>query len=251
MAMSRTEAAAIPAEAERAERCVAVGFNRRFRRSWSSARHMLVTSVPDLLDEATLTLGFDTRRWRSAASLADEATALAGLLEDVVPHQADLLAFLFDRPIDRLCADEVRFRRGHSVALTYTAQLRGGLVIRCQALHLPGHVELLEMRLNGQTLAVTPEAVIVGDLVPVLRRRCRDIWCKGVGAGRRLLGRPSATVASFIRQHCAFHLAVQGRPAGALADGTAGAAACAVGDALRASALAGGAVWVDVEEPMP
>ncbi len=83
---------------------MAVGFHRRFRRSWATARRLLAGSDPNGWQDASLTLAFDTTRWRAAASLATEAAALSSLLDDVVTHQADLLAFLLDRPIVRLRA---------------------------------------------------------------------------------------------------------------------------------------------------
>jgi predicted dehydrogenase len=245
MAVSMRDAADIRTCAQQSGRRVAIGFNRRFRPSWSTARDLLADYGPSGWDEVTFTMAFDTTRWRSAANLEQEAPALAGLLEDVVPHQVDLLAFLFDRRIVRVRADQVRFRRGHSVELAYAVQLRDGSAVRCRALHMPGHLELLETRLGGRTLAVTPDGAIRTARLSMLRRRCTSAWGRAVDAGRRIAGQPSATVTSFLLQMRAFEQAVRGEPAGALADDAAGVAACAVGDAIRAS-VAGGD-WTEVD----
>ena len=248
MAACLVEAGEIVAEAALAERRVAVGFNRRFRRSWSMARNLLAAVGPGGFEHVTFTLAFDTKRWRSAASLSEEGAALAGLIEDVIPHQADVLAFLFDRPIVRLRAQEVRFRKGHSIGVTYVAQLRDGSAVRCTARHGPGHLELFEACRGGRRLAVAPEAVIDGVRMPILRRRCSDAWAQALGACRRILRQPSSTVASFVSQYRAFQSVVRGESPGVLADGMAGAAACAVGDALRGSVVGGGADWIEVRE---
>ena len=247
MATSLADARSIVAEASRVNRHVAVGFNRKFRRSWATARRLLANSDPNGWQDASLILAFDTTRWRAAASLATEAASLSSLLDDVVPHQADLLAFLLDQPIVRLRAEQVRFRSGHSIALTYMAQLRDGRSIRCRAEHMPGHREQLKARVNHRTLDVTPRTAIWEGRMPIVRRRCSTGWGKLVDAADRVLGRPSATVASFGSQYRAFQSMLQGASPGDLADGDAGAAACAVGDALRASIAGSGTEWTAVE----
>lgn len=248
MAGSSVEAAAIVDAADRARRCAAVGFNRRFRRPWSDARRLLASLGSDGWDDAALTMAFDTTRWRSVASLQQEGEALTGLLEDVVPHQADLLAFLFDRPIVRVRAQDMRFRRGQSVELAYAVELRNGAVISCRARHGPGHLELLEARRGRRMLAVTPDDMLWAARWPRLSRRLAGAWSKAADAGRRVAGRPSATVTSFILQLRAFTRMTEGESAGVLADGAVGFAACAAGDALRASAIGRGTDWTMVED---
>jgi predicted dehydrogenase len=251
MAGSLAEAAQLGSAAKRAGKHVAVGFNRRFRWTWAAARRLLGTAGPESHEAAMFRLAFDTRRWHSAAGLEHEATAVAALLEDVVPHQVDLLAFLFDRRIAQVCVEEVRFRRGISVELTYCVRLRDGPLVRCVAAHAPDHVELLEAHQGGHTLFVTPDAVMQAARPSTLHRRCASAWGRLIDAGHRLAGRPSATVTSFMLQHCAFHEKVHGGSAAVLADAAAGAAACATGEAIRASLVGGGATWKPVEELSP
>jgi predicted dehydrogenase len=248
MATSRAEAETILGAAERAGKHVAVGFNRRFRHSWHEARDRLAAHGPggDWGDGA-LTLAFDTSRWRSAAALTRQDDALGALLDDVVPHQADLLAFLFGRPIVRVRVEELRFQPGQSAELAFVVVLADGGSIRCRAIHAPGHLEQLEVRLGDRILWATPEGTSLTSVLPKTSRRAKALRGKLLDVGRRLAGQPSATVASFARQLGAFAAAARGGPTGVLADGTAGLAACAVGDAIRASAAGGGGAWAMVE----
>jgi predicted dehydrogenase len=231
----------------RAERRVAVGFNLRFRRSWRTARQALAGADRRAVGEARLTMAFDTKRWRTAVALDREDAALAGLLEDVVPHQVDLLAFLFSDPIRRLRADELRFQRGRSIELLFTVEMGGGAMVGCRAAHGPWHAELLEAGIRGRRLVANPHGARWAGRAEGLRRRLADLGAKATHAGQRVTGRPTATSASFTAQLAAFALAVRDGQAGDLADGAAGLAAAAAGEALQASVRAGGGTWAAVE----
>ncbi len=247
MAATVADALRIVDAATRAERRVAVGFNRRFRRSWRSARRLLAGADPGTVGEASLTMAFDTERWRAAAALGHEQSALAGLLDDVVPHQVDLLAFLFGSPIERVRAEDVRFRRGRSVELDYAVETRRGVAVSCRAAHLPRHEELLEATVGGRRLVADPHGARWSGSMEPLRRRIADLGAQAAHAGRRVAGRPTATSASFAAQLEAFARAVRLEPADDLAGGSAGLAACAAGDALRASVRGAGLAWTTVE----
>jgi predicted dehydrogenase len=109
LAVSAAEARDVVRAAARADRRLAVGFNRRFRPSWRAARRLLAAAGGTAVEDARLTLVFDTRPWGTATALADEHGAMVNLLADVAPHQLDLLAFLFGNPVKRVRSERLRF----------------------------------------------------------------------------------------------------------------------------------------------
>jgi predicted dehydrogenase len=247
LATNLADAREVVRRAAQVDRRVAVGFNRRFRPSWRTARRLLGAAA---YGDAHLTLVFDTRAWGTTSALDDEAAAVAGLLDDVAPHQVDLLAYLFDSPIDRVRAEQVRFLRGRSVELMAAVELASGITVRCRVAHMPEHAERLEATALGRKLVADPhDARCVGSWTD-LSHLLGPLRTKLAHVGSRLAGRPTPTTNSFIAQLRSFATAVRNGAAGDLADGTVGLAACAAADAIRSSVHGGGA-WIDVPREVP
>lgn len=225
-------AAAAPVEAAAgAGRSLAVGFNRRFRRSWRRARTLLAAA--HAIDAARFTFVSDGARW--GAPLADVDGALEALLDDIVPHQIDLLAWLFDRPPVEVRAGEVAFAAGRELTLNYELKIAGGPAVACRAGYGTAHDELFRAEAGRRTLIAHPAGagwfgagVVLACALAAPSARLVDAWC-------RIRGRPNATQASFAAQLTAFAQAARGRPAPDLADGVAGLRACRAVDALRSS----------------
>lgn len=228
---STGEAAATVEAAAAAGRPLAVGFNRRFRAPWRKARTLLAAG--DRIDAARLTLVSDGARW--GAPLVDVDAALQALLDDIVPHQVDLLAWLFDRLPVEVRAGEVAFAAGRELILNYELAIAGGPAVACRAGYGTAHGELFGAEAVGRTLLAHPAGAgwvrtgvgIAGAFAKPCARLA-DAWCK-------VTGRPNATQASFAAELTAFADAAQGRPAPDLADGIAGLRACRAVDALRSS----------------
>ena len=231
LATSTAPAAATVEAAAAAGRFLAVGFNRRFRRSWRRARTLLATDHS--IDATRFTFVSDGARW--GVPLADVDGALEALLDDIVPHQVDLLAWLFDRPPVEVRSGEVAFAAGRELTLNYELQIAGGPAVACRAGYGITHGELLRVEVGGRTLVAHPAGagwvgagVVLACALAAPSARLADAWC-------RVTGRPNATQASFAAQLAAFAQAARGGPASDLADGVAGLRACRAVDALRSS----------------
>jgi predicted dehydrogenase len=197
-----------------------------------------------VVEDARLTLVFDTRPWGTAPALADEHGAVANLLVDVAPHQLDLLAFLLGSPIKRVRSEQVRFSPGRAVELDCAVEMAGGTVVRCTIGHLPHHEERFAALVGGRRMVADPWAAgWAGSPLARMRPRLSEL-------GAHVLGRPSPTNASFAAQLRSFAAWVGGAAGGDLADGGAGLAACAAADAILASAQDGSA-WIDVTGEVP
>lgn len=231
LATSTDAAAATVRAAMATGRRLAVGFNRRFRLPWRRARTLL--GAGDRIDAAHLTFVSDGGRW--GTRLTDADAALKALLDDIVPHQVDLVAWLFDRFPVEVQAGEVAFTAGHELILDYELQIAGGLAIACRAGYGTTHGELFRAEAGGRTLLVHPAgAGWLGAGAGVARAlaapsaRFADAWCK-------ITGRPNATQVSFTAELAAFAEAVRGRPTPDLANGADGLFACRAVEALRSS----------------
>ena len=217
---------------------LAVGFNRRFRTGYRRLRDRLQAAGTLLPSEVACTLVTDAMRWGRRAQ--DPDGALDALLDDVPPHQADLAAWLFGRPVSRVRVG----RKADDAAgplLDYELALVGGPSVRCRAGHGARYAE--EFEIDGAVV------VTAGDLAPLGRPAA---LARSLGAGlaparaawARVRGRPSAARASFAGQLEAFGAALRGET-NDLADVGAGLRACRVVDACRRSLATEGA-WIDI-----
>lgn len=231
LATSPAAAAAAVEAAAASGRSLAVGFNRRFRRSWRRARTLLAAGQP--VGAARFTFVSDGARW--GAPLADVDGALEALLDDIVPHQVDLLAWLFDRPPVEVRAGDVAFAAGRELILNYELRIAGGPGVACQAGYGATHGELFRAEAGRRTLIAHPAGAgwVGAGVVPACALAAP--FARLVDAWYRIRGRPNATETSFAAQLTAFAEAVRGRPAPDLADGIAGLRACRAVDALRSS----------------
>ena len=219
---------------------VAVGFNRRFRAGYRNLRNRLQAVGAAVPSEVTCTLITEGARWGRRAQ--DRLGSLDAMLDDVPPHQADLVPWLFGRPARRVQVTK-KAEASAGPMLDYELDLAGGPSVRCRAGHGAAYVE--ELELDG-ALAVTG-----GDLAPlgrpaVLARSLGAVLAPARSAWARVRGRPSPARASFAGQLDAFAAALRSQPTD-LADVEAGLRACRVVDACRRSLASRGA-WIDIAE---
>jgi predicted dehydrogenase len=223
MALDRTEGAAMADAARTARRRLQVGFTRRFREPY----RRLKARLPSLDRSATVNfeLRFPTTSWGAGSFLGDDRMG-GGVLDDVLPHQSDLLRWL-------LGASPSRVRAAGHGAEGYRCELEfpTGLVARCVAGH-GSYRERLLVHLAGTAFAASGSTFHGGGAAALLSDQAAL-------AMARILTTPNVTHRSFEAQLRDFLAAVRGRAASG-AGPADGLAAIAVSEACRRSLGSGG-----------
>lgn len=231
----------------RANRChLAIGFNRRFRRTYLAARDALKTAAPD--QELSIRYEFlaDALRWSRVIQDSEPAERLEFLLDDVASHQVDLLPWLLGRP-----AKAVRTVDSHvdsdRTLVDFEMEFSGGIIGRCRAGHGPRYREQVVAHRSRDGFVVFPAAIVKS-------RTGSGTWTQFRGAAlslgdlvaSRIVRKPNRTLESFNRQLGGFASTVRGSgdPERG-ADGACGRQAVAALDACRTSLREGGS-WQDV-----
>ncbi len=222
--------------ARSAGRRLQVGYARRFRAPYRALYEHLRTQggAPS---SAEFELAFATREWGAHSAFLGDESRGGGPIEDVLSHQADLLAWLFGA-----APKAVRTEVDRSGAVR--AELRfDGLTARCVSSHGTYTERLTIVLSDGRAFEATGSRI--GTSTP-----SRDSWRRRRGmvldrlalARDKLLGRPSVSRTSFELQLRDFSAAVRGEPAvGATAED--GHRVLGVLDACRRSSRQGGE-WI-------
>jgi UDP-N-acetyl-2-amino-2-deoxyglucuronate dehydrogenase len=108
MALSSVEALAMLKTAKQAQKLLLVGFNRRFRRPYRKMKDLLVKLPLDSIGEISYRLILNPAGWQSITAYLEEDGKGGGILEDVVSHQVDLLAWLFGTVIQKVRAKRLK-----------------------------------------------------------------------------------------------------------------------------------------------
>ena len=212
---------------------LAVGFNRRFRRPYQTARTLL-QGQPFSLRARLVT---DAARWPGAVTDPDRRHR--AMLEDVVPHLLDLVPWLARRPWKP--SARMRCRRAWSMAWRspsasraasrFPAQPAMGCATRRASTSAGRAVRLAHpwglTRANSYGRAIERAQSAVHLVLP------------------KLMGRPNLTALSIQAQLKAFVQACRGQEPGELAGPEAGLAAALALDALVASQEQGGR-WIEL-----
>ncbi len=220
MGTSAGEARALAEYAAAANRVVAVGFVRRFRTPYVRLRERLARIEPGAIRGVRFMLSFPHRGWAAVTGYLGRDPG-GGVLEDVVSHQLDLVAWLFASPLKSLDVHQWRRSPGQDEAIRYHVRLENGVSVQCSAQHHPRYEERILVGYGDRVLLAhayglldVPHylAGIVGASVPLLGQahlaRCR------------ISRRSNCTAESFTRQLEAFAGAVRsGVPYTAMADG--------------------------------
>ena len=226
MALDRAEAMAMTDAARAARRRLQIGFTRRFREPY----RRLKARLPSLDSSAAVDfeLRFPISSWGAGSFLGDDHAG-GGVLDDVLPHQADLLRWL-------LGASPSRARVADHGAAGYVCELEfhSGVVARCGTGH-GSYREWLSVRLAGTAFAASGSTFRGGQTAasswwPPLA------WLsdRAALAAARVLRTPNVTHRSFEAQLRDFLAAVRGRAASG-AGPADGLAAIAVAEACRRS----------------
>jgi len=230
MALDRTEGAAMADAARAARRRLQLGFTRRFREPY----RRLKARLPWLDSTATVDfeLRFPTSSWGAGSFLGDDRAG-GGVLDDVLPHQADLLRWL-------LGASPSRARATAHGAAGYLCELEfpAGVVARCAAGH-GSYRERLAVGLAGTAFAASGSTFRGGGAAASWWGAPLAVLSdRAALAVARVLRTPNVTHRSFEAQLRDFLAAVRGRAASG-AGPADGLAAIAVSEACRRSLATG------------
>lgn len=231
MALGRAEATQMANAARAARRRLQIGFTRRFREPYRRVK----TRLPSLDSQATIAfeLSFPPAGWGAGSDPTG-----GGVLDDVLPHQTDLLRFLLGTSPGR-----ARVTSHTDLRIECALEFPGGVTARCVAGH-GAYREWLAVSLAGTSYAASGSLFREG-------RNAASGWGERLAlvsdtaslAVARVMGTPNVTDRSFGRQLRDFVAAVRGRAATG-AGPADGLAAIAVGEACRRSLATGD--WVPV-----
>ena len=197
---------------------VMLGFTRRYWTPVRELRRIMGTQTSDDVS-AQLVIASNVRAWSAISGLSDP-------LEDLVPHQLDLLRYVFDREI---LAVRARWHDPHTISMQVT--LVGGIVADCRAAF--GTVSLESAIVRGRSRAYAMRAG--SERLRPADGAVRSLLDLGDRVRRRLRGRQASMHGSFEQQLASFCRFVRAgaAPEPGLADGIAAVRAV---DAARQSA---------------
>ena len=109
MALDTVQALAMLDTARQAQKILLVGFNRRFRRPYRKMKDKLVKLSLESIGGISHRLILNPTGWQSVTAYLEDERKGGGIVEDVVSHQADLLAWLFDTAIQKVRALRLKY----------------------------------------------------------------------------------------------------------------------------------------------
>jgi predicted dehydrogenase len=231
MALGRAEATQMAEAARTARRRLQIGFTRRFREPYRRVK----TRLPSLDSRATVAfeLSFPPGGWG-----AGKDPTGGGVLDDVLPHQTDLLRFLLGAS-----PRQARVTSHTAQRIECELEFPGGVIARCVTGH-GAYREWLAISLAGTSYVASGSLFREGsNAASAWSKRLALVSDKASLAVARVLRTPNVTDRSFGRQLRDFVAAVRGRAATG-AGSADGLAAIAVGEACRRSLPTGD--WVAV-----
>jgi len=226
MALDRVEGMAMTDAARAGRRRLQIGFTRRFRQPYGR----LKARLPSLDSHATVAfeLSFPTAGWG-----ADADRTGGGVLDDVLPHQTDLLRWLLGASPSR-----ARLAAHSDQRVECELEFPAGVVARCVAGH-GAYREWLAVSLAGTAFVASGSLFREGKSVAsAWSERLALVSDKAALAVARVLRTPNVTHRSFGAQLRDFVAAVRGRAATG-AGPADGLAAIAVAEACRRSLTSG------------
>ncbi|HEU4648273.1 MAG TPA: Gfo/Idh/MocA family oxidoreductase [Gemmatimonadales bacterium] len=233
MALSSADAAAMVDAAARAGRCLQVGFTRRFREPYQQLQREL-QHEGGMVQSVRAELAVPAAQWAAHGEFSGRDALGGGVLDDVLSHEVDLLAWLLGAwpTAVRVCGGAAA---SHRVACELV--FPSGLVVSCVAAHAR-YVERVEV-------AVGKDRVLLASGTRFRRGgpgSAASRWRRGplddqlaLIAGR-VLRRPGVTQESFVRQLRDFARVVRGEGNAGGADGPAGVRTVATIEACRRAA---------------
>jgi UDP-N-acetylglucosamine 3-dehydrogenase len=158
MALRVAEARTLCAMVKQQHKVLWVGFTRRFWEPYKRLRQHL-TNVDHSLTHLCCTHLFDIRHWQPVTSHLGRDDSGSGVLDDVVSHQADLLAWLVGQPAVEVIDAQHRSVAEGASSLVYRLRLASGLVATCTAGHGASYAERIEAVIGNRRLVADPSGL--------------------------------------------------------------------------------------------
>ncbi|MDH3690924.1 MAG: Gfo/Idh/MocA family oxidoreductase [Gammaproteobacteria bacterium] len=153
MALTSSDARRMLETSLRVQRCLVVGFSRRFRSTYGQLQKRLAAVGREHIQAISFDISSDQGAWRSVSGFLGDDRQGGGVLDDMASHQFDLLPRLADQAIERV---RVKNRIHHRDAewIEYEAELDNGLAADCRVGHGSKRHDTLEIQLRDRTLLV-------------------------------------------------------------------------------------------------
>jgi predicted dehydrogenase len=267
MALTAADATRMWQTSLRTQTRLAVGFSRRFQRSYLELRERFAVLAPREVEVIRFDLAGNTAAWQAVTNFLGDDRRGGGPLDDLASHQLDFLLWLVRQRVTRVRARQPAVGEAHSERIEFELQFETGLIAQCRVGHGPRREESLRILLRDRQI------ILDRDRLFELRRRS-VAWTRASLRVRRLrdrlAGRRQASedgVTPFARQLGSFaqfcRSAGEGEApsdsrdkdstgaalplgADAIADGMSGLRTVRVVEACRES-LRSGSSWVSVE----
>ena len=265
MALSAVDANQMWQTSLRTQTRLAVGFSRRFQRSYLELRERLALLAPRDVELIRFDLAGNAAAWKPVTDFLGDDRRGGGPLDDLAPHQLDFLPWLVRQRVTRVRARRPAVTEAHSERIEFALEFETGLIAECRVGHGPRREESLRILLRDRQL------ILDGDRLFELRRRSAA-WTRAYLRVRRLRDRLTGQrqaaedgVTPFARQLCSFAQFCQSSGEGeapsesrangsaglslgpdAIADGMSGLHTVRVVEACRES-LRSGSSWASVQ----
>jgi predicted dehydrogenase len=158
MALSAGEAMTMLQTSKRVNKRLIVGFNRRFRKPFGQLKERLAIIPPETIKSLSYRLIVNPDGWRPITAYLKNDGRGGGVLEDVVSHQADLMSWLLDAPVQKVSAKRLQGPDTDLIALELTFDK--GQTTTCLAGHALTYDEKLVVEVGANTIMAHPAGVL-------------------------------------------------------------------------------------------
>ena len=246
MALSAADAEKMWQVSRRVGKRVAVGFSRRFKRTYRELRRRLALVPPGDLQSIRFDLAGNAEAWQDMAGFLGDDDRGGGALDDLGSHQLDLLPWLVGQRVRRMRARRESGSDQRWQRIAFELEFESGLTALCSVEHGPRREEHLRIELRDRQLVAHQ-----GRLLEL--RRHSAAWMRTYGRLRRfydrVIGRPrpEETLVQFVRQLQSFAVAARSADGPVdVADARSGIDTVRLVETCRRSMRSSGS-WVTVE----
>jgi predicted dehydrogenase len=247
MALNTVHAEAMWQTAVQHKKRLLVGFNRRFRKPYREMKKRLAGIGLDAVGAITHQLILTPTSWKPITPFLQDDFKGGGVLEDVLSHQSDLLAWMLDASIERVRARS-SLKKGTKV-IEVDMVFANRFEATCFAGHGPTYMEIMVLEAEPNYYMAHPTGILSLRSPP---SELTGFYCRLLNLYRaiyhRITKRPSTTEESMEFEWRALAQALRrpNRPT-VCCDGACGLMTVEVVDACQRS-LKNGSSWQNVTE---
>ena len=179
MALTSAEAKRMLEMSLKVQRCLTVGFSRRFRNAYEQLQERLAVVGKDNIQKIYFDMSSDQSSWQSVSGFLGDDLQGGGVLDDLASHQLDLLSRIANRVIERVKVKN-HFHDRDGEWIEYEAELDNGLIAGCRVGHGRRKLDTLEIKLKDRTFLVHHNRLV--------EIRLPHSWCRWYGKFRAVFG---------------------------------------------------------------